>query len=77
MTDDPITAALQQLADHHDQLTQLTNLVTGIGDTLREHQAARTRSRASTGTRCAHQRRMRDGARPGQRGIWSASPGGG
>jgi len=40
MTDDPITAALQQLADHHDQLTQLTDLVTGIGDTLREHQAA-------------------------------------
>ena len=26
MTDDPITAALQQLADHHDQLTQLTEL---------------------------------------------------
>ena len=24
MTDDPITAMLQQLADHHDQLTQLT-----------------------------------------------------
>jgi hypothetical protein len=40
MTDDPITAALQQLADHHDQLTQLTELITGIGDTLREHQAA-------------------------------------
>src|SRR6266699_2488773 len=40
MTDDPITAALQQLADHHDQLTQLAELVTGIGDTLREHQAA-------------------------------------
>ena len=40
MTDDPITAALQQLADHHDQLTQLTELVTDIGDTLREHQAA-------------------------------------
>jgi putative transposase len=40
MTDDPITAALQQLADHHDQLTQLTDLVTAIGDTLREHQAA-------------------------------------
>ena len=39
MTDDPITAVLQQLADHHDQLTQLTELVTGIGDTLREHQA--------------------------------------
>ena len=34
-----------------------------------------TRSRASTGTRCAHQRRMRDGGRPGQRGIWLASPG--
>lgn len=33
----------------------------------------RTRSRASTGTRCAHQR-MWDGARPGQRGIWPASP---
>ena len=40
MTDDPITAVLQQLADHHDQLTQLTELVTGIGDTLREHEAA-------------------------------------
>jgi hypothetical protein len=40
VTDDPITAVLQQLADHHDQLTQLTELVTGIGDTLREHQAA-------------------------------------
>jgi len=38
---------------------------------------ARTRSRASTGTRCAHQRRMRDGGRPGQRGTWPASPGGG
>jgi hypothetical protein len=37
---------------------------------------ARTRSRASTGTRCAHQRRMRDSARPGQRGIWPASPSG-
>jgi hypothetical protein len=37
---DPITAALQQLADHHDQLTQLTDLVTEIGDTLREHAAA-------------------------------------
>ena len=40
MTDDPITAVLQQLADHHDQLTQLTELITGIGDTLREHEAA-------------------------------------
>ena len=40
MTPDPITAALQQLADHHEQLTQLTDLVTGIGDTLREHEAA-------------------------------------
>ena len=30
---------------------------------------ARTRSRASTGTRCAHQRRIRDGARPGQRHL--------
>ena len=40
MTQDPITAALQQLADHHEQLTQLTELVTGIGDTLREHEAA-------------------------------------
>jgi hypothetical protein len=40
MTNDPITAALQQLADHHDQLTQLTELITGIGETLREHQAA-------------------------------------
>ncbi len=40
MTDDPITAALQQLADHHEQLTRLTELVTGIGDTLREHEAA-------------------------------------
>jgi len=43
MTDDPITAAVQQLADHHDQLTQLTDLVTAIGDTLREHQAALTK----------------------------------
>ena len=40
MTPDPITAALQQLADHHEQLTQLTDLITGIGDTLREHEAA-------------------------------------
>src|SRR5262249_15962142 len=40
MTNDPITAVLQQLADHHDQLTQLTELIAGIGDTLREHQAA-------------------------------------
>src|SRR5690242_21362579 len=40
LTNDPITAMLQQLADHHDQLTQLTELITGIGDTLREHQAA-------------------------------------
>ena len=40
MTEDPITAVLQQLADHHDQLTQLTEVITGIGDTLREHQAA-------------------------------------
>ena len=40
MTDDPITAALQQLADHHEQLTQLTELITGIGDTLREHESA-------------------------------------
>ena len=40
MTDDPITAALQQLADHHEQLTQLAGLVTGIGDTLREQEAA-------------------------------------
>ena len=40
MTHDPITAALQQLADHHEQLTQLTELITGIGDTLREHAAA-------------------------------------
>ena len=40
MTPDPITAALQQLADHHEQLTQLTELITGIGDTLREHEAA-------------------------------------
>ena len=40
MTPDPITAALQQLADHHEQLTQLTDLITGIGDTLREHAAA-------------------------------------
>ena len=37
MTQDPITAALQQLADHYEQLTQLTDLITGIGDTLREH----------------------------------------
>jgi hypothetical protein len=34
---------------------------------------ARTRSRASTGTRCAHRRRMQDGARLGQRGIWLLS----
>ena len=40
MTDDPITAALAQLADHHEQLTQLTDLITSIGDTLREHAAA-------------------------------------
>jgi hypothetical protein len=40
MTQDPITAALQQLADHHEQLTQLTDLITGIGDTLREHEDA-------------------------------------
>jgi hypothetical protein len=40
MTDDPITAVLQQLADQLTQLTQLTELVTGIGDTLREHEAA-------------------------------------
>ena len=50
MTHDPITAALQQLADHHEQLTQLTELITGIGDTLREHagrpgQARRAHSR--------------------------------
>ncbi len=43
MTPDPITAALQQLADHHEQLTQLTELITGIGDTLREHEAALTK----------------------------------
>ena len=43
MTNDPITAALQQLADHHGQLTQLTSLITGIGDTLREHEAALTK----------------------------------
>ena len=43
MTPDPITAALQQLADHHEQLTQLTDLITGIGDTLREHEAALTK----------------------------------
>ncbi len=43
MTADPITAALQQLADHHEQLTQLTDLITGIGDTLREHEAALTK----------------------------------
>jgi len=35
-----LLAVLQQLADHHDQLTQLTSLVTGIGDTLREQEAA-------------------------------------
>ena len=40
MTDDPITAALQQLADHHEQLVKLTDLIVGIGDTLREHEAA-------------------------------------
>ena len=34
MTPDPITAALQQLADHHEQLTQLTELITGIGDAV-------------------------------------------
>ena len=33
-------SALQQLADHHEQLTQLTDLITGIGGTLREHAAA-------------------------------------
>jgi hypothetical protein len=40
MTPDPITAALQQLADHHEQLTKLTDLITGIGDTLGEHATA-------------------------------------
>jgi hypothetical protein len=40
MPPDPITAALQQLADHHEQLTQLTDLITDIGDTLREHESA-------------------------------------
>ena len=40
MTHDPITAALHQLAAHHEQLTQLADLITGIGDTLREHAAA-------------------------------------
>jgi hypothetical protein len=43
MTPDPLTAALQQLADHHEQLTQLTDLITGIGDTLREHETALTK----------------------------------
>jgi hypothetical protein len=43
MTPDPITAALQQLAGHHEQLTQLTDLVTGIGDTLRDHEAVLAR----------------------------------
>ena len=43
MTNDPITAVLQQLADHHDQLTQLAELITSIGDTLREHEAALTK----------------------------------
>jgi hypothetical protein len=43
MTPDPITAALQQLADHREQLTQLTELITGIGDTLREHTDALNR----------------------------------
>ena len=48
MTDDPITAALQQLADHHEQLTQLTELITGIGDTLREHADALARLAETT-----------------------------
>ena len=43
MTGDPITAALQQLADHHEQLVKLTDLIVGIGDTLREHEAALTK----------------------------------
>jgi hypothetical protein len=48
MTDDPITAMLQQLAGHHDQLTQLTELITGIGDTLREHDAVLTKHAETT-----------------------------
>ena len=48
MTHDPITAALQQLADHHEQLTQLTELIAGLGDTLREHEAALTRLTETT-----------------------------
>ena len=39
--------------------------------------SARTRSRASTGTRRVHQRRMRDGAGPGQRFHLAGVPGGG
>ena len=64
MTPDPITAALQQLADHHEQLTQLdaretghftalterltelTDLITGIGHTLHDDAAALARLEA-------------------------------
>ena len=48
MTDDPITAALQQLADHHDQLTQLAELITGIGRIVKEHAAALARLTATS-----------------------------
>ena len=48
MADDPITAMLQRLAAHHEQLTQLTELITGIGDTLREHEAALTKLTEAT-----------------------------
>jgi len=61
MTSDPITAALAQLAAHHDQitrldgreaghhtavtgrLTELTDLIAGIVQTLQDHQAALAR----------------------------------
>ena len=67
MTPDPITAALQQLADHHEQLTQLTDLITGIGDTLREHEAALASSPSPlpptpTRTVTARARRRRGGS---------------
>ena len=63
MTNDPITAMLQQLADHHDQLTQLTELINGIGDTLREHQAALEKLAQTPPA-------DPDGYRPGQPPSW-------
>ena len=48
MTHDPITAMLQQLAGHHEQLAQLTELITAIGGTLHEHEAALTKLAEAT-----------------------------